>query len=429
MRPMLKRIPSKLPRVVGFRTRLATTRGRYYGWTLVGTLAFTETVSWGIIYYAFSTFLVPMREELGWSNATLTGAYSVALLVAGLAAVPVGRWVDQHGPRVLMTTGSVIGVVLLLAWATVDTVLGFYLLWAGMGLAMAAILYEPAFTVVTVWFARGRNRAMLLLTFVAGFASTIFLPLSTWLIERLGWREALVALAGILAVTTIPLHALVLRRRPEDLGLQTDGDPSPDSAGHAPATLTGTTLHAAMHGAAFWWLSLAFSLGTLSSVAAGVHLIPYLIEGGYSAGFAATATGLIGATQVAARVIVSLLGDHWPQVGITAAVFALQGASLVVLLWWESPAGVLLAVILLGAGRGAVTLMRAGLVAELYGRRHYGAVAGAVAAFIAGSRAIAPVGAGLAYVWMGGYNPVFWLLAAASLLAGLAMIGVPGWRT
>ena len=419
---------ARRPGAAGVRARLPTASGLYYGWTLVATLAFTETVSWGIIYYAFSAFLVPMRQELGWSNATLTGAYSVALLVAGLAAVPVGRWVDQHGPRALMTAGSILGTGLLLAWAAVDSVAGFYLLWAAMGLAMAATLYEPAFTVVTAWFARGRNRAMLLLTFVAGFASTIFLPLSTWLIEWLGWRQALVALAGILAVGTIPLHALVLRRRPEDMGLQPDGDPSPEPGSATPTSLTGTTLHAAMRGAAFWWLSLAFSLGTLSSVAVGVHLIPYLVEGGYSAGFAATATGLIGATQVAARVVVSSLGDRWPQVGITAAVFGLQGVSLVVLLWWESPAGVLLSVILLGAGRGAVTLMRAGLVAELYGRRHYGAVAGAVAAFIAGSRAIAPVGAGVAYVWLGGYNPVFWLLAGASLLAGVAMIGVPGWR-
>ena len=78
----------------------AARRGLYYGWVVVGTLATTETISWGILYYAFAAFLVPMQQELGWSTATLTGAYSLALLVSGLAAIPVGRWVDRHGPRI-----------------------------------------------------------------------------------------------------------------------------------------------------------------------------------------------------------------------------------------------------------------------------------------------------------------------------------------
>jgi MFS family permease len=85
----------------------ATRRKLYYGWVVVGTLATTETISWGILYYAFAAFLVPMQQELGWSTAALTGAYSLALLVSGLAAVPVGRWVDRHGPRLLMTLGSI----------------------------------------------------------------------------------------------------------------------------------------------------------------------------------------------------------------------------------------------------------------------------------------------------------------------------------
>ncbi|MER3403846.1 MAG: MFS transporter, partial [Chloroflexota bacterium] len=98
-----------------------------------------------------------------------------------------------------------------------------------MGLAMAATLYEPAFATLAHWFVREYRRAMLVVTVAAGFASTIFLPLSAWLVERAGWRTALLVLAGILAVTTIPPHALVLRRRPEDVGLHPDGDP-PDAA-------------------------------------------------------------------------------------------------------------------------------------------------------------------------------------------------------
>jgi MFS family permease len=406
-------------------------RRLYYGWVVVGTLATTETISWGILYYAFAAFLVPMQQELGWSTAALTGAYSLALLFAGLAAVPVGRWVDRRGPRLLMTLGSIGGALLLLAWSRTDSLPVFYLLWIAMGLVIAATLYEPAFTVVATWFQRLRSRALLLLTIVAGFASTIFLPVATLLIEQLGWRQALLVLAALLAATTIPAHALILRRRPEDLGLQPDGDTPPvgvQASPGLPMEVEGVPLRQALGEHAFWWLTAAFFLGTLSSVAVAVHLIPFLLADGYSPGFAAMATGVIGATQVAARVGVTLAGDRCPHVPLTAAVFALQAAAVLILLVWRQPGGVLLAVVLLGAGRGAVTLMRATLVAERYGRAHYGAIGGALALFVSGAAALAPVGAGVAYELVGRYGAVFAGLAAISLLAALAMLGMLRWE-
>ena len=405
-------------------------RKPYYGWVVVSTLAATETISWGILYYAFAAFLVPMQRELGWSTASLTGAYSLALLVSGLAALPVGRWVDRHGPRLLMTVGSVAGALLLVAWARVGSLPAFYLIWAGMGLAMAATLYEPAFTVVATWFRRLRARALLLLTFVAGFASTIFLPVAAALIERLGWRGALLALSALLAATTIPAHALILRRRPEDLGLLPDGDARHDVEDRPPAAAPdGVTLREAVRERAFWWLTVAFFLGTLSSVAVSVHLIPFLIADGYAPAFAAAATRLIGAMQVVARVVVTLAGSRWPPVPLTAAVFALQGVALLILLSCRQPSGVVTAVVLLGAGRGAVTLMRAALVADRYGRAHYGAIGGALALFVSAAGALAPVGAGVAVGFAESYAPAFLGLAAASLLAALAMTGVSGRST
>jgi predicted MFS family arabinose efflux permease len=192
-------------------------------------------------------------------------------------------------------------------------------------------------------------------------------------------------------------------------------------------TIEGVTLRQALREHAFWWLTAAFFLGTLASVAVAVHLIPFLLADGYSPGFAAMATGLIGATQVAARVVVTFAGDRCPHLPLTAAVFALQAAAVLVLLLWRQPAGVILAVVLLGTGRGAVTLMRATLVAERYGRAHYGAIGGALALFVSGAAALAPVGAGVAYELAAGYGAVFAGLAALSLLASLAMVGMLRW--
>ena len=132
-----------------------------------------------------------------------------------------------------------------------ETLAGLYLVWCLMGLAMATTLYEPAFAAIVQWFARHRDRALLTVTLAGGLASTIFMPLATWLLARLGWRTAVLVLAGVLAIVTIPIHAIVLR--PPRPGGGVD-----DIA----ATLaSNVTLTAALRRLVFWVLAFAFVLG------------------------------------------------------------------------------------------------------------------------------------------------------------------------
>src|SRR5918912_1919633 len=125
----------RLPLTQGRATGPRNVSGRlttrpYYGWVLVVALGITETISWGVLYYAFSVFLEPMETDLGWSRGATTGGFSLALVLSGFAAIPVGRWLDRHGARLLMTAGSCVGVLLVLAWAWSATLLIFYLVWA-----------------------------------------------------------------------------------------------------------------------------------------------------------------------------------------------------------------------------------------------------------------------------------------------------------
>ena len=366
---------------------------------------------------------------MGWSRTALTGAYSVGLLVSALAAPLAGRWLDRHGPRGLMSLGSAVGAVLLLVWASVEDLWVFYLVWAGIGLAMAATLYEPAFAVLAKWFERRRAQALLLVTLAGGLASTIFLPLSAWLVGEQGWRGALFVLAAILALLTIVPHALILRRRPADLGLLPDGvepvnSPQEETAQAAQVPseeLKSVSLGAALRGSAFWLLAAAFFLGTLSQAAVYVHLIPYLAERGYGLGSAATLTGLIGASQVLGRVVVTVLEGRLPRDAVTAGVFALQAVALIVLIQSRSAVGVLSFVLPFGAASGAVTLARATAVAEFYGPDHYGSIGGVVGMFVTGARTLAPVGAGAMSAALGGYSPVLWTLTLGSALAAVSM--------
>jgi MFS family permease len=372
---------------------------------------------------------VPMQEEMGWSRTALTGAYSVGLLVSALAAPLAGRWLDRHGPRGLMSLGSAVGAVLLLVWASVEDLWVFYLVWAGIGFAMAATLYEPAFAVLAKWFERRRAQALLLVTLAGGLASTIFLPLSAWLVGEQGWRGALFVLAAILALLTIVPHALILRRRPADLDLLPDGVepanlPQEETAQAAQVPseeLKSVSLGAALRGSAFWLLAAAFFLGTLSQAAVYVHLIPYLAERGYGLGSAATLTGLIGASQVLGRVVVTFLEGRLPRDAVTAGVFALQAVALIVLIQSRSAVGVLIFVLPFGAASGAVTLARATAVAEFYGPDHYGSIGGVVGMFVTGARTLAPVGAGAMSVALGGYSPVLWTLTLGSALAAVSI--------
>src|SRR5207249_727923 len=172
-----------------------------YGWAVVAGLCVTETVSWGIIYYGFPVMLRPMEAELGFSRAEITGAFSAGLAVAALAGLPVGRWIDRHGARSLMTVGSILATALVVLWASSHTLLALYSVWILMGLAMAAVLYEPAFAAIVGWFpARHRDRALLAVTIVAGFASTIFMPIEAWLLVRFGWRQSLLMLAAAVTI-------------------------------------------------------------------------------------------------------------------------------------------------------------------------------------------------------------------------------------
>src|ERR687885_1395927 len=115
------RLSSVLESVRGPRLAARAPTGRpYYGWVLVGALGVTETISWGVLYYAFSVFVTPMETDLGWSRGQTTGAFSLALVLSGIGAIPVGRWLDRHGARLLMTVGSRIGTLLVLAWASAD---------------------------------------------------------------------------------------------------------------------------------------------------------------------------------------------------------------------------------------------------------------------------------------------------------------------
>jgi MFS family permease len=403
----------------------------FYGWRIVGVLAVTETVSWGILYYAFSVFLEPMRRDLGMSTAAVSGAFSLALVVMGLTALPVGRWLDRHGARALMTGGSMLAGVVVAAWSQVREPWQLYAVFSLLGAAGAMVLYEPAFAVVVRWFDRRRARALLAVTVVAGFASTIFVPTAAVLENALGWRDALLVLACILAGTTVLPHALVLRRDPADLGVGPDGDGPP-----RPRAVTAVRTSLRRTGGEMWgearfrWLTVAFALHTLAVIGVSVHLFPFLREQGHGVSLAAGLTGALGALSVTGRLVVTGLFSRLATLQVTAGVFAWQSVAAVVLLAApSSTAAAVVFVLLFGLGFGVGTIARPAVVVETYGVARYATVSALMGLALTLAKVAGPVSVGAARTTTGAYSSalvglvVVTLASAGGLVAAQRVTG------
>ncbi|MES2460065.1 MAG: MFS transporter [Armatimonadota bacterium] len=400
-------------------------KGFYYGWGIIGTLAVTEMVSWGILYYAFSVLQTSMAAEMGWTRPQMTGAFSLSLLIGGLAAIPVGIWLDHHGPRRLMTLGSLLGALLVFLWSGVSTLTGFYWVFAGIGLVSAAVQYEPAFAVAATWFQRRRNHALTIITLGGGMASPVFVPLTQRLNEAFGWRSALVTLAILLAVLTVPAHALVLRRRPQDRNLLPDGDPPQAGAsttGYVAQRLSMDRVREALRDSGFWWLTIAFLLTTFIFVSFSVHLIPCLIERGFSPKIAASALAGVGFMQIPGRILFAPLTDRLSGRTVVAGLFIMQSFAIAVFFFAPNMAGLLAFVTLFGMSAGAGTPSRAALTVERYGAERYGSIAGVQSLTVNGIRAAAPFCVSLLREQSGGYNSFFVLGIVLSLLGTFCIL-------
>jgi MFS family permease len=396
---------------------------------MVWALAVTETVSYGVLYYSFAVFLVPMRQDLGASTAQLSGALTVALVVSGVGAVVVGRWLDRFGARWIMATGSLIGGASVVAWSQAQDLVQLYLAFVGIGLASAAVLYEPAYAVINRWFRRDRPKALLTLTVVAGFASTIFLPTSQLLIEGVGWRSALLVLAAVVAACAVP-HALVLRRSPADLGLVPDGrpdyDPAPSATGlPSPA---GDGDGSAYRGpAAAWrhpavrWLTLATALEMLANAAVAVFLVAYLLEAGAPPGLAAVAAGGLGALSVAGRVVLTVLAARIGIGRVTAAMVAGQAVGVLLLFVLPQPLATVAFVLLFGAGFGVIHIARPAMLGHYVPTGVFATVSGQQALAGQFGRVVAPVSAG-GLITAFGYGAGFTAIAACTVAAALLLV-------
>jgi predicted MFS family arabinose efflux permease len=386
---------------------------------MVAALAVSQTVGYGALYYSFAVFLTPLSRDLHASPTAVTGALTAATLTAAVAAVPVGAWLDRRGGRGLMTVGSLAGTLLLALMSTVDNLVELYAVWTGIGLVSAMVLYEAAFAVVVAWHptASGRANALLAITVVAGFASSVFLPLTGALVQAYGWRSAALILAAIHGTITVPLHATMVRRSPPS------GQAMP---GRAPVAARRNAVHDALHDGGFWLITLAFVASAAAISTMSVHLVAYLIDAGHPATFAATVAGLLGVLSVTGRLATTGLQRRLRTTTVVAAVFALQAVAAACLpIVARTNTGAILAVVGFGLGFGVATIARPALLADRYGTDGYATISGLLTVPMTLAKAGAPLAAAALHGLTRSYPPVVIAVALACAVASAAIAAVP----
>ncbi len=389
--------------------------------TILWMLSLGQLVSWGLVYYTFPLFVVPMTEELGWSRSSMFGALSAGLLVAGLSSISVGAWIDRGHGRMLMTGGSLFAAVLLLVWSRVDSLPLFYALWIGLGVCQAVILYEPAFAVITRVYGPRYKQAILLMTFLGGLASTFGIPFTLLLVEWIGWRPTLEVLAAIMLGVGL-VHWLVVPG-PGEAAVPIAA-PVPPAAG----IVRKSPLAAAVRVPAFWGLVVAFAGYGLAFSAMSFHLIPLLDDRGVPIATVMAIIALIGPMQVVGRVLLMAGQRHVTTIQLGALVYFAFPVSMAMLASGISGVyALVLFAVIYGVANGLITILRGMSVPEFIGPEGYGVVSGALTMPTNVMRAAGPIVASLAWGAFGGYTPVLWGLAGIMVVAAAGFAAAALW--
>lgn len=370
----------------------------------------TVTVAYGVLYYAFTVLSPEIVDDTGWSATSVTAAFSAGSLFGALAGIVAGRLLQRHGPRWVMTAGSVLGAAAMAVVAAAPTLPVFVAGWLLAGAASAGAFYPPAFAAITRWYGGRRVRAITTLTLVAGFASTVFAPLTAVLGEQLGWRGTFAVLAGVLLVLTAPAHAV-------GLALPWHADPVDHRVAPAPARSDRTVLTSRT----FVVLCVAGALTSLAMYTSLVHLVPLLLDRGVGVQLAAWALGLSGAGQVLGRLLYPALDRRLASHHRAALAISVLGVTVLLLGVVPGPVGMLIAIaVVAGAARGLFTLVSATVVSDHWGPERYAALNGVYNAPLGVAAALSPAFGAAVATWTGSYTALFIVLGVIGL-AGAAL--------
>ena len=404
----------------------------FYGWVIVAVAFVTMGVGVNA-RTAFSLLFPPILDEFGWERGVTAGAFSFGFLVSAVLSPSLGRLMDRRGPRVVIELGvGLMAAGLLLA----PLVRQPWHLYATLGVLVGGgsvcLGYTGHALFLPNWFVRRRGLAISVAYSGVGVGSIILLPWLQDLIGRAGWRASCWALGILILALLAPLN-LLLRRRPEDLGLEPDGDDTPPGSPAANRTANVVdlawaavdwTLGRAMRTARFWWIMVGYFCGLFVWYAVQVHQTKYLVEIGFSPTDAAWALGFVSLAGIPGQIALGHLSDRigreWVWT-VGSLGFALCYVALLLLRHAPTPTLLYLMVVSQGMLGYGLTSVVGAIPAEIFQGRHYGTIFGTLmlASIVGG--AAGPWVTGALYDATGSYTLAFSLAIGASVLSAVAI--------
>jgi len=367
--------------------------------------------------------MIPLEREFGWTRATVSFAVSINLLLYGLSGPFMAGLMDRLGIRRVMVTS----LALVAAGVALTTLMTaswqLALLWGvvvGLGTGtMASVLGAM---VANRWFTERRGLVLGLLTASSATGQLLFLPLLASMVVNLGWRSAVLLVAGV-ALVVLPLVALLMRDDPRDVGLRPFGEPDAPITPRPPrapiaAPLVGLAL--GLRSRDFWLLAGSFFICGLSTNGLiGTHLIPATMEHGISEVTAASLLASIGVLDILGTTVSGWLSDRWDNRYLLCWYYGLRGLSLLFLPYAFGSAylGLAVFVIFYGLDWVATVPPTARLAADTFGRENVGIMFGWIAASHQLGAATAAYGGGLLRTWLGDYQVTFMSAGLVCLIA------------
>jgi len=409
----------------------------FYGWVIVAVAFVTMAVGVNA-RTAFSLFFPPILDEFGWERGVTAGAFSFGFLVSAVLTPSLGRLMDRRGPRVVMELGvALVAAGLMLATLVRQPWQLYVTLGVLVGGGSVCVSYTGQSLFLPNWFVRRRGLAMSLAFSGVGVGSIILLPWLQHLIGRSGWRVACWAMGILVLVLLAPLN-LLLRRRPEDMGLEPDGDAASHDAvagGQAANVVDPVwaavdwTLGRAVRTGRFWWITLGYFGGLFSWYAVQVHQTKYLVEIGFSPSYAAWALGFVSLVAIPGQIALGHLSDRIGREWVwTVGSLGFVVCYLALLFMRQSPTPALLYLMVVSQGAlgYGLTSVIGAIPAEVFQGRQYGTIFGTLMLAAIAGGAAGPWLTGAIHDATGSYSLAFWLaIGWSALSAGAIWIAAP----
>jgi MFS family permease len=408
----------------------------FYGWVIVGVTFVTMAI--GVTARtSFSLLFPPIVGEFGWERGVTAGAFSFGFLVSGVLSPLIGRMMDRFGPRAVMELGVILmGAGMLLAPLTTQPWHLYLTIGVLVGGGSVCLGYSGQSLFLPNWFVRRRGLAMGIAFAGVGIGSIIMLPWVQLMIERTGWRTACTAMGILVLVALAPIN-LLLRKRPQDMALEPDGDVAPSAASRPVSNIVDPawagvdwTLARAMRTAPFWWIALGYFCGLYIWYAVQVHQTKYLLDIGFSPGVAAFALGLVSLLGIPGQIVLGHVSDRIGRESVWALScigFAICFAALIALAY--VPTLVLLYVMVAAQGvlgYGLTSIMGA-VVLEIFEGKHYGSIFGTLMLAALAGGAAGPLLTGILHDIYGNYIVAFAIgIGVSGLSAAAIWLAAPG---